>query len=63
MRFSCALLTMYALFQSPAAWATAPDGYQISQRVVVQSDCHCTVEVLEDDRITDAIRNDIAGKR
>lgn len=62
MRFSCALLTMFTIFQSAAASATAPGGYQVAQSVAVQGDCHCTVELLEDSRITDSIRDDIAKK-
>jgi hypothetical protein len=56
------LLLAVIAFQSPAACAVAPEGYQVAQSISVHDGCDCIIELLEDNRITEAIRKDIAER-
>lgn len=46
MRFSCALLSAMIGLQIPAAYAVAPEGYQVVQSVDVHGSCDCIIELI-----------------
>ncbi len=60
VRYLAEILITAGCTGAPGAWAAAPNGYRVAQSVTL-SGCACKAEMLEDARLTDAMRNVLAG--